>query len=99
MRTIIELKPIEINGVLQIAMNVYRYSYIVPRWSRRFLLYKASTEKIVGAFYDYYLYAPLLLCSKSKITDFKRWMSKWIAEYKNKRSIEGIGVFKYELDF
>lgn len=99
MKKIIELVALDINNRLFVRMNVYSDQELVPKWTRLLPLYTATTEYIMNIFYDYYLYMPLLLCPKSKLDDCKKWMSRWIARYKHKHSIEGITTWKYELNY
>lgn len=99
MKNTIELKASEINGRLYVHMNVYAEKELVPRWSRTFPLYGTTAERIMSTYYDYYLYMPLLLCSQSKLADCKRWMSRWLTNYKKRGDIEGSTNWKYELEY
>lgn len=98
MKNTIELKASEINGRLYVHMNVYAEKGIVPMWSRTFKLYEVTAERIMNTYYEYYLYIPLLLCSQSRLEDCKRWMSKWLDNYKRRRDIGGSANWKYELE-
>lgn len=99
MKNTIELKASEMDNRLYVHMNVYAEKELVPRWSRTFPLYKITAERIMNIYYEYYLYAPLLLCSQSKLEDCKRWMSRWLTNYKKRRGIEGSANWRYELEF
>lgn len=99
MKRTIELTGSEINDKLYVHMYVYAEKNITPTWSRTFQLYKITAERIMNILYEYYLYVPLLLCSRDKLEDCKQWMSKWLANYKRRHSIEGIANWKYELEF
>lgn len=99
MKRTIELTASEINNNLYVHMYVYAEKDIVPRWSRTFQLYKITAERIMNIFYEYYLYVPMLLCSRNKLEDCKQWMNKWLRNYKRKHCINGIANWKYELEF
>lgn len=99
MKHVIELKALEMRSKLYVRMNVYKDDDLVPRWSTFFPLYRATTEYIMNIYYEYYLYVPLLACSQSILDDCKRQMSRWLANYKRRHSIEGIANWKYELEF
>lgn len=99
MKHVIELTASEINGRLYVHMHVYAEKDIVPRWSRTFQLYKITAEHIMNIYYEFYLYVPLLLCSRDKLEDCKRWMSKWLRDYKKRHDINGIANWRYELEY
>lgn len=95
----IELTASERNGNLYVHMHVYAEKDIVPRWSRTFQLYRITAERIMNIFYEFYLYMPMILCSRDKLEDCKHQMSKWLRNYKGKHCINGIANWKYKLEF
>lgn len=99
MKRTIELAASEINGNLYVHMYIYAGKDIVPRLSRIFQLYKITAERIMNIYYEYYLYVPLLLCSRDKLEDCKQWMNKWLRNYKKRHNINGITNWKYELEY
>lgn len=94
----IELTASERSGNLYVHMHVYAEKDIVPRWSRTFQLYRITAERIMNIYYEYYLYLPLLLCSRGMLEDCKQQMSKWLINYKRRHNINGVANWKYELE-